>query len=148
MNRGGGRPMTKDELKRYKYISDEIAQLWDEINRLRDGLMSPSGKVITWTPASPRQDDKFAEVMAQIDEFEHKLIEKLEERIKLQRSIEHVIDSVDDSLYRVILRSRYIQGKTWKEICDQTNYSRSQINCLHGKALKKIKDRTLSDICS
>ena len=32
--------MTKDELKRYKYISDEIAQLWDEINRLRDGLMS------------------------------------------------------------------------------------------------------------
>lgn len=140
--------MTKDELERYKYISDEITQLWDEINRLRDGLMSPSGKVITWAPATAKQDDKFAEVMARIDEFEHELIGKLEERIKLQRSIEHVIDSVDDPLYRVILRSRYIQGKTWKEICDQTNYSRSQINYLHGKALKKIKDRTLSDMCS
>ena len=140
--------MTKDELKRYKYISDEITQLRDEINRLRDGLMSPSGKVITWAPAAAKQDDKFAGTMAQIDELEHELKEKLEERIKLQRSIEHIIDSVDDPLYRVILRSRYIQGKTWKEICDQTNYSRSQINYLHSKALKKIKDRTLSDMCS
>ena len=140
--------MTKDELKRYTYISAEITQLRDEINRLRDGLMSPSGKVITWAPAAAKQDNKFAGTMAQIDELEHELKEKLEERIKLQRSIEHIIDSVDDPLYRVILRSRYIQGKTWKEICDQTNYSRSQINYLHGKALKKIKDRTLSDICS
>ena len=140
--------MTKDELKRYKYISDEITQLWDEINRLRDGLMSPSGKVITWAPAAAKQDDKFAEVMARIDELEHELIEKLNGRIKLQHSIEQAIESVDDPLLRMILKSRYIQGKTWKEICDQTNYSRSQINYLHGKALKKIKDRTLSDVCS
>ena len=140
--------MTKDELKKYRYIGDEITQLRDEINRLRDGLMSPSGKVITWAPATAKQDDKFAGTMARIDELERKLIEKLDGRIKLQRAIEQAIESVDDPLLRTILRSRYIQGKTWKDICYQTNYSRSQINSLHGKALKKIKDRTLSDMCS
>ncbi len=130
--------MTKDELKRYKYIGDEIAQLREEINRLRDGLMSPSGKVITWAPAAAKQDDKFADVMARMDELEHILKDKLLERLQLQTDIERAISSVSDPRIRILLRSRYIQDKSWKEICKQLNYSYRQVQNLHGQGLRLI----------
>lgn len=130
--------MTKDELKQYRYIGKEIEQLQEEIDSLRSRLMSPSGKIITWTPTSPKQTDKFADTMAHIDEIEHELQEKITEYIVLHQNIEHTISSIADSRIRGLLRSRYIQGKSWTEICGQLNYSYRQVQYLHKQGLKMI----------
>lgn len=62
------------------------------------------------------------------------------ERIHLCAAIENAIEKVDDDRMRILMRSRYIQGKTWEQICVQLNYSWRQIHYLHSKALKKIED--------
>lgn len=131
--------MTKDELKRYKYIGDEIVQLRQEIDRLRDDLMSPSGKVITWAPGAPKQDDKFAEVMARMDELEHELKEKLDECVKLRLKIEKAINSVSEPLPRILLRGKYIQGKTWDEVGGQAGYSPSHARRICEEAIKDME---------
>lgn len=130
--------MTKARLKRYRHIRAEIAQLQEEINDLRASLMSPSGKVITWAPTSPQQSDKFAGTIAAIDELESDYRTKLAKCIQLRLDIETAIESVDNELMRVVLRSRYIQCKTWEQICAQLNYSYSQIKRIHNKALDKM----------
>ena len=130
--------MTKYELKQCRYIGKEIEQLQEEINSLRSRLMSPSGKIITWAPTAPRQTDKFADTMAHIDEIEHELQEKIVKYTMVYQNIEHTISSIDDSRIRALLRSRYIQGKSWKEICEQLNYSYRQVQYLHKQGLKMI----------
>lgn len=130
--------MTKYELKQCRYIGKEIEQLQEEINSLRSRLMSPSGKIITWAPTAPRQTDKFADTMTHIDEIEHELQEKIVKYTILYQNIEHTISSIDDSRIRVLFRSRYIQGRSWKEICEQLNYSYRQVQYLHKQGLKMI----------
>ncbi len=131
--------MTKNELKRYKYIGDEIVQLQEEIDRLRDDLMSPSGKVITWAPGTPKQDDKFAGTMARIDEIEREMREKLDERVKLRQDIERAINSVPKQLPRRMLRSKYIHGKTWVAVAEEFKYSPSHARRLCEEALEEMK---------
>ena len=130
--------MTKYELKQCRYIGKEIEQLQEEINSLRSRLMSPSGKIITWAPTAPRQTDKFADTMAHIDEIEHELQEKIVKYTMVYQNIEHTISSIDDSRIRVLFRSRYIQGRSRKEICKQLNYSYRQVQYLHKQGLKMI----------
>lgn len=132
--------MTKEDLKRYIRLREEMEQVQEKITNLREDLMSPSGKVITWTPAAPKQGDKFADVAAKMDELERRYEDMLLERIHLCAAIENAIEKVDDDRMRILLRSRYIQGKTWEQICVQLNYSWRQIHYLHSKALKKIED--------
>ncbi len=126
------------ELEKYTGLKTQITRLQENIDGLRDKLMSPSGKTITWAPVTPKRDDKFAGTMARIDEIEREMREKLDECTKLRLSIERAINSVSDPTLYNLLCSRYIQGKTWEEVGKDIGYSTTSVKRLHKKALRKM----------
>lgn len=67
------------------------------------------------------------------------LIELLERRIvKKLTEIELAISELQ-SIQRLILRLRYIDGLSWEEICVKSHYQWAQIHRIHSSALDKIE---------
>lgn len=58
-------------------------------------------------------------------------------------AIEHAIGSLDSPVERLIMRLRYISGRSWASICPELQslgYSERQVYRLHGFALMKLKE--------
>lgn len=58
-------------------------------------------------------------------------------------TIEDAIASLDCPVERLLMRLRYIEGRSWASICDELRplgYSERQVYRLHGFALMKLKE--------
>lgn len=71
-------------------------------------------------------------------EYDIKLAEKEAEIDRVWFEIYKVIDELSDPRYRVILRARYCECKSWPDVIAVVNYDRSHVYRLHGEALLKI----------
>lgn len=75
----------------------------------------------------------------QTEELERTISDAIAEMVQVQLDIHAAIDAVQDRTERLVLRYRYIQGLTWTEITAQLNYSRQQVNRIHGQALQHVR---------
>ena len=137
--------MTRKELKQYRSLKNEIADLEREIDRLRDRL------------------DKVPEVMGKVtkssDEFpyieEHVSVKmnepreaaELNKRIRIKElrkdaasrlvvKIESFIAGIPDSTERQIFDMVYLQGMKQQVVADKIGYSRSRVPQIISKVLK------------
>ena len=76
--------------------------------------------------------EKKLELEGEIERLNRKLME-----LKVEVSME--IDKIADVNERVVLRSRYVNGKTWKEIANQINFSTRTVHRIHSTALQNFK---------
>ena len=76
--------------------------------------------------------------VAEMDGLDQEFLGKIYQAIQMKRTIENVIDSVEDDRLRLILSYRYIDGLKWENICCEANYSWQWIHKLHTKALEAI----------
>lgn len=58
-------------------------------------------------------------VQAQIKELGQTYTDKLEALYKGRREAEKILDSIEDSKARTIIRYYYIDGMTWKQVADE-----------------------------
>jgi hypothetical protein len=65
---------------------------------------------------------------------------KLAEALRRSQEIEQFIDRMPTSIYRVILRLRYLERLEWQPIADQLGYERRQITRIHGAALEEARE--------
>ena len=133
--------MTKDFLKNHITKLNEAKGLEYEIQQMYQTLKSP---IITGMPAVHSQDaDKLGNVLWRIQEKEIRYLAKLDVILNEEKEIEKVIDSLEDSRERTIMRYRYISGLSWEEVCVKVNYSWKQVHRFHKKSLNKILDKNL-----
>jgi DNA-directed RNA polymerase specialized sigma subunit len=69
--------------------------------------------------------------------------EKLAESSARAYAIEDALEALSDPAQRIIMRERYIYGRSWVRICDMMRsegYSERQVYRLHGYALLKLKE--------
>ena len=71
------------------------------------------------------------------DRYKAKLAELAAEQLAIEQAIEPL-----DTVYRMLLRYRYIDGLKWDDVCDKMNYSWRQTHYLHGRALQQLRDLT------
>lgn len=105
--------MTKAELKKYRSIKAELA----ELDRL-------AGKI-----------DRHAtdELRVQYEEKRSRLAAEL-------LRIERAIDSLEP-IERRVLRLRYIDGLAWFQVANKVSYSPQQAQRYHKDALEKLADK-------
>ena len=129
---------TKDYLKQYQNMMDEVRCLDTEIEELWTQLTSatsnndgmPKGSV------SDRQT-KLHAIMA--DKLQAKK-KKKQEAEEIMAEVLETIDKVTEPNYRLILFERYIQGKEWVDISEHIRYVEEYVRGeLHGKALNEIR---------
>jgi len=82
--------------------------------------------------------------IAEVDELIREISDRIHQAITVRKSIEKIINSVEDDRMRLILAFRYIDGLKWENICCETDYSWKQVHRIHNQALELIflKDDT------
>lgn len=132
--------MKKEELKNYIETKREIEIIKDKIEYLEEKKTSIKSMIIDDMPkGSNTENDRLGELLGEIEELLNIYNEKQIRLIKQQMKIEDVIDKLEESTDRNIMRLKYIDGYTWERICVIMNYSWNGIHKKHRKILEKIR---------
>lgn len=132
--------MTKEELKSYRSILGEIAQLEEQIYRLEICARSPASMHTSDTPVShDMNQDRIGDMLVKADELKNILYYKKIELLETQISIEKAISTLD-TRGRILFRYRYIEGLKWEDICLKMSYSWNVIHNIHRNGLRELKN--------
>lgn len=133
--------MTKDELKRelrsYRLMRAEEAQLRDELRAIESVLTAPRSPNYDGMPHSHGGSDIMTELVAKHIALQERYCHQLDRLAASQLRVEELIESLDAEA-RMVLRLRYIDGLAWEEICVQRSYSWRNIHYIHNRALDTI----------
>lgn len=135
--------MQKSDLKNYRALVREVAQLCEQLIALETSMYSPKIPHLSETPISSGPRCDMADLVARHVELEELYRERMAEKMTQQFAIEHAIDSLDDPAERMVMRYRYIEGRGWNFIIAELatlGYSERQVYRLHGFALLKLKE--------
>ena len=130
--------MTKEELKEYIETKREIKIIEEKIEFLKEKKTSIKSMIIDDMPKPEPEQDRLGDLLGEIEELIDIYNKKQIKLIKQQKEIENVIDKLDNSIERTIMRLRYLNGYTWENICVITNYSWRQVHRYHSKILEKM----------
>ena len=130
--------MTKEELKEYKKMKLELKQINEYITKLnydKDRIKSP---LYSDMPKSFNIDNSIENILIRLEEETEKYYNLYEKAIEKRIEIENNICTLESPLERTLMRYRYIECKSWEEICILMNYAWAQTHRIHARALKNI----------
>jgi DNA-directed RNA polymerase specialized sigma subunit len=84
-----------------------------------------------------RMEDTIVKIM----DLETEINDEIDKLVDLKREIMDLIGSIDNIDYRIILASRYINGKQWTEIAKIAGYERRYLLKLHDLALADVNEK-------
>ena len=131
----------RSRLSKYAHVEEERRQILDKIAELEARRTAPSTS--KWD-AMPRSgggggDDALINGIDRMDELRAMYIRKVEELEQAQLAIEVLISGLD-TVERMVMRLRYIDGLTWEQVCVAVNYSWRSTHNYHASALDKMVD--------
>ena len=129
--------MTKEELKEYTVLKDEVVQLEEQIVFWEERKTSIKSQIISDMPRAEGESKELIDILVRIEDTIKNLNKKTNELIKKISEIEDTIESLG-ATERVLMRYRYIDNLKMFQIAQKMNYSERQANNIHSTALKKI----------
>lgn len=117
--------MTIKDLSEYYNIKTEIKQLEDNINELEETIIGSSK--VSGMPIDNKNNigNPTQRLGMKLARLRDKLINKQEKLIDEFNKIEDFITTVEDSEIRVIIRKRFLEGKTWNVVSKEIIADRS-----------------------
>ena len=89
--------------------------------------------------ASRNVDPPFVRYLGKIVDLQNKINDEIDRLVDLKEQQRNAINLVPDRNEQLVLKERYINGKTWEQISVCLNADRSTVIRWHGKALKNFK---------
>lgn len=134
--------MNKEELKKYVPLMREAEDLKKQVERLEDEAKSLKAVVIDGMPKRNCVNDSVGNIVVRVNDLRTEYLEKYDLALCELYKIERIIENLENSIERQLMRKRYIEGKRWEDICVELSYSWKQIHRIHSKILKNMKDDT------
>lgn len=131
--------MTKEQLRNYARLKLELSQIDRRLSDMRAdvGISSPSFEGMP-SGSGPKQSATEATALALVELSE--LYQKRHaELVAATVEVERAIASLEDPVERVLMRSRYIDGLKWEEVCLVVGYSWQQTHRIHARALGRLE---------
>ena len=129
--------MTKEELKEYTVLKDEVVQLEEQIVFWEERKTSIKSQIISDMPRAEGESKELIDILVRIEDTIKNLNKKTNKLIKKISEIEDTIEGLE-ATERVLMRYRYIDNLKMFQIAQKMNYSERQANNIHSAALKKI----------
>ena len=132
--------MTKERLRKYRDLRQELEQIEQKIETMESALCSPKIQRITGMPSAPSRggngkEDLMAEHIELLEYYEGQKASLKAEQLAIEKAIEYL-----DYRDRTVLRLYYIDGLTWEQVCVVVNYSWRQVHNIHSAALMKLAE--------
>lgn len=116
--------MTIKELSKYHNIKIEIKQLEDTVEELESTIIGSSK--VTGMPTTINGNSSPTErIGIKLAQLKTKIDNKKESLIDEAHKIEDFLTTVDEEEIRIIIRERFLNGKTWDEIAKKMITDRS-----------------------
>lgn len=125
-------------LKRYVLLDREIDRKLKEVDCWRVKLSRLTPVYSSQPKGGGTIHSSTESIIAKIVDLEAEMNRKIDQLVDLKKSIENIIASVEDDRERMLLKYRYLDGKTFEWIAGEMNYSWRQIHRLHSKALTNV----------
>ena len=129
--------MTKDDLKEYGILKDEVIQLEEQIVFWEERKTSIKSQIISDMPRGGGGSKELLDILIGIEDTIKTLNEKLKRLISKISEIENIIESLE-AKERVLMRYRYIDNLKMFQIAERMNYSERHLNRVHSEVLKRI----------
>lgn len=136
--------MEKSDFLNYRALVLEVRQLRSYMSSLERALDSVSSPQFSVTPKGPHSGGSPIEKQViRFIEIQELYKAKLAEKLAVLASVEQAIDSLEAPAERLVMRLRYLEGRSWASVCSllqREGYSERQVYYIHGTALKKLKE--------
>ena len=113
-----------------------MSQEIEELRRLATTVQSPQFGERVQTGRDT--EAKFVKILYKIDDYEERIVEKMDLLVELKNQISIVIGNVEHPDEQLVLRYRYLLGETWEMIGEMLNADERTVRRWHSKALNKI----------
>ena len=111
----------------------------DEVARWRSKLEKVTAVYSSEPKGGGSIYGKTADIMAKIVDLEQEINREIDELVELKTNIESTITSVENPQERLLLKYRYLDGKTFEWIAAEMHYHWQWIHRLHKRALTKLE---------
>ena len=135
--------MEKSDFQNYRLVAYEVKRLRAHLDALEASMYSPTAQRYSHTPRGTSNGHTMDTVVASHAALEEKYLETLAAKNALLLAVEDAIESLADPAERLVMRHRYIDGHSWRRVCDlmrPKGISERQVYRLHGWALEKLKE--------
>lgn len=129
----------KEYLNQVRNLETKMKILKEEIDTLRELLVSTGAVQQEERVMSSGAQDRMAETICKINEKEEEWNNLMREFALTRAEVIISIQKLNNSDYEQILYKKYCQGKKWEEIALDMNYSYQWVCKLHGRALLEIE---------
>ena len=137
MGRAGGERLTaKAFLYELRYLDKRIEDRLEEAARLRSQI-NRATSIFSDMPRGGKGRD-WTDTLLKACELERRIMDETNRLIRWKAEARAAIDLIDEANYRRVLEMRYVQGRSWRAIAREMNYSERAVFYLHVQALKKI----------
>lgn len=124
-------------LNQYKYLDKEIDRKIKELESWKSRIFNVTG-TLSDMPKNPNRSNIIEKGIAVIDEIENSINQDIDDLVNLKKEIENKINTVNDLKLRELLKSRYLDCKSWEEIAFRNNITWRHVYRLHEQALDEI----------
>ena len=130
----------EDYLYQAWYIDTNIASCVNELNAIRiKAYSAPTANYSDIVVMGGEQHSKTEDCALKVLEYEEKFKSLTQEYARLKGEIQDVIESIKDMRERTVLRLRFIERFSFRDIAIVMAYSKSQIERIYQEAIKKVK---------
>lgn len=128
--------MTKGKLKEYYWLQRNLQKLEEKLLVLETKATKTTNSLSNG-PRGTNSHNSMSDIIVKIVELKEKINKKIEKAYGLITDIENAIEKLPER-EKYLMRARYIECKSWEEICVDMNYNWAQIHRLHSNSLKMI----------
>lgn len=131
--------MTIELLENCRSAKGEIESLRERIERIKSDRERMT-QTITGMPLRKGQEkSRIEELTARLMELEEELVDRILQREAEIREVEAWIETIKP-YQRNVIRLRYVDGKTWKQVQRLTSYSKRAVLAINKNARKSFKE--------
>ena len=134
----------KEYLNQVRNLESKMKILKEEIDTLRETVVSTGAIQQGERVLSSGTQDKMAETICKINEKECEWNDLMREFALARANVIINIQKLNNPEYEQILYKRYCQSKKWEEIALEMNYTYQWVCKLHGRALLEL-DKVLNN---
>lgn len=134
----------KEYLNQVRNLESKMKILKEEIDTLREMVVSTGAIQQGERVLSSGTQDKMAETICKINEKECEWNDLMREFALARANVIINIQKLNNPEYEQILYKRYCQSKKWEEIALEMNYTYQWVCKLHGRALLEL-DKVLNN---
>ena len=133
----GGFLLTIEQLENCRSAKGEIESLRERIERIKSDRERMTQSITGMPSGKNNNQSRIEELTVKLMELEEQLADKLWQRETEIKEVEAWIETLKP-YQRNVIRLRYIEGRTWRQVQRRTHYSKDGVLFINRSILKSL----------